>query len=365
MMKKDRGRIRAGIFAAGLLLATALSGCTDAAEPEDNRVIVEQEAPVAEYMLAAVSRGDVVSIAGVRATYSQLDSQKVSFPVSGKLVSKVYVKKRDKVKKGDLLAELSGGSREAEIEQLEYQIARNKILLQQVDDTENYEISRRWLERIYNGRYYETEGISQLQKYNEYSREDYRDAIALDEQLLSQIRTEVQQSKVYAQTDGSVYSIKENLEGSTSVKDEVVMEIMDSSKCLFVVTDMTYASCVKEGQILELSIVAGSGAGKHQVEPYQMDQWTDAMYFSPVDSGESGAVLEAGSSGTLSLIRDSRENVLTLPSLAVHNAEGKWYVYVVNAEGIREIKWIEVGVQGSEVVEIVGGLEEGEKVVLK
>lgn len=356
-------RVKAGLLAAGLMMTAAFSGCTQEAEPEENRVVVEQEAPAAEYKLATVSRGDVVSIKGVRSTYSQLNSQKVSFEVSGRLVSKVYVKKGDKVQKGDLLAELSGGSREAEIEQLEYQIERNKLLLAQLDDTENYEISRRWLENIYNGKTYETDGIESLQQSNEYSREDYRDAIAADEQLLEKILKEVRQSKVYADMDGSVSFVKTDLEGSTSVREEVVMEIMDSSQCLFVVSDMTYAPYIREGQLLDLSVAAGNGAGSYQVEPYLMEEWTDQMYFSVIGGEDNN--LEAGNSGTINVILDSRENVLTLPVASIHQADDKWYVYIVGDDGVRQVKWVEVGLQGKEVVEIAGGLEEGERVVLK
>lgn len=364
MFMKRFMKRKAGLLAAGLAMVTALSGCTQVGDTEDKRIVVEQEAPAVEYKLATVSRGDVVSFKGVRATYSQLNSQKVSFEVSGKLVSRVYVKKGDKVQKGDLLAELSGGSREAEIEQLEYQIKRNKLLLEQLDETENYEISRRWLENIYNGKKWETDGIEGMQQNNNYSRQDLQDAISLDEKQLSQIRNEVRQSKIYAGMDGSVYSIKSKLEGSTTVRDEVVMEIMDSSQCLFVVSDMTYAPYIKEGQLLEISSMSGSGTGKLQVEPVKRDEWNDAMYFSLIDS-ESAVDLEAGSTATINVILDERKNVLTLPTAAVHSADDKWYVYIVGEDNNREVKWVEMGLQGKEAVEIVSGLEEGEKVVLK
>lgn len=364
MSRNKLFKIESGLLAAGLGMLAVLSGCAGPSSEEGGRVVVEQEAPAVEYRLATVSRGDVVSFKGVRSTYTQQDSQKVSFEVSGRLVSKVYVKKGDKVQKGDLLAELSGGSREAEIEQLEYQIARNKMLLEQLDLTENYEISRRWLEAIYNGKQYEVDGIPGMQKNNEFSRQDYEDSIAIDEQKLAQIRNEVRQSKIYAEMDGAVSSIKSDLEGSTSVMDEVVMEIMDSSLCKFESKDMSLAEFVKEGQALELLVSAGNGAGSYVVEPYNRAEWTDYMFFTIVD-GENSYALEAGATGTVNIVLDSRENVLTLPTACVHQADDKWYVYIVGEGNVREVKWVEVGLQGKDVVEIVSGLAEGEKVVLK
>ena len=141
------------------------------------------------------------------------------------------------------------------------------------------------------------------------------------------------------------------------------MEIMDNSQCVFTVSDTTYAPYIKEGQILDLSSVTASGVGQLQVEPYRMDQWEDAMYFSLVDNGEEVSGLAAGATALINVTLEERKNVLTLPTSAVQKADDKWYVYVVSETGTREVKWIEVGLQNRNTVEITGGLEEGEKVV--
>lgn len=361
---KKRMKTKTLFLAAGLALTVAFSGCTQGVEEEENRVIVEQEAPEVDYKLAAVVRGDVISSTPLRCTYTQYNGANLSFPVSGKLVSKVYVKDGDTVTRGTLLAELSGGSREDEIEQLEYQIARNEALLAQIDDNENYEISRRWLVRIYGRGMDQTGDIENLQAQNNLQRQDYTDAISLDQRQLDQIKREVRQSKLYAPFEGTVSIVKKNLEGSTSVRDEVVMQVKDNSECFFSTKIMTNRDAVKEGQQLEMNVVSGPGKGTYLVEPYHMDEWTDQMFFSIAEGGE-GVIFNTGDTGTVTLILDTRTNVLTLPIEAVHDADGKWYVYVANDEGTREVKWIEVGLTGGGSAEIVSGLEEGEKVILK
>ena len=40
-----------------------------------------------------------------------------------------------------------------------------------------------------------------------------------------------------------------------------------------------------------------------------------------------------------------------------------YYVYVVDETGMRQVKWVEVGLIGNTTVEILNGLEEGEKVI--
>ena len=361
---KTSKKIRVAFLAAGLVMTAALCGCMEGNETEEKRVIVEQEAPDVEYKLTTVSRKDIVSTADIRVTYSQYNGEDLSFPVSGKLVSKVYVKDGDSVTKGTLLAELSGGSREDEIERLEYQIARNKYLLEQIDTDEYYEISRRWLNKIYSKGWDETGSIESYQQSNEYQREDYRDAIALDEQQLNQIRLEVKQSKLVAGITGTVSIVKDRLEGSTSVRDEVVIRVKDNSERFFASLDMTDSEYVQDGVQLDMVVVGGPGKGTYRVEPYNKENWTDRMFFTIVEGGE-GIVFNTGDTGTLSIVLEEKNNVLTLPTEAVHNADDKWYVYVINETGDREVKWIETGLRGSGIVEITSGLEEGEKVILK
>lgn len=358
------------VATAGILTAGMLSGCNEAYEEEENIVIVEQEEEPQEYKLTTVVKGDVALTKSVRCTYTQLDAQEVRFDVSGKMIEKVYVTNGDKVTKGQLLAELSGGNKDKEIEQLRYQIARNKMILEHVDEAENMEISRRWLDFMYqSGQSSEEdrmlrEGIEELQKSNEYTREDCRDAIELDEKQLNQLLTEQRQSRVYAEFDGVISDMEKDLEGSTSNRDKVIMKVTDNSQCLFVIEDMTDAGCVKPDQELDMSIITATGSGQLKMLPFEMDTWEDKMLFY-ISKSDDHTVIEAGDTGNLTLILDSRSNVLMLPIEAVHSAEGKDYVYVVNADGGRDVKWVSTGLVGNSTIEITEGLEEGEKVVLR
>ena len=364
MLCRMKKRMIVVSLAAGMAISAALSGCGENIIDDETKVIVEQEASEVEYSLVAVTRSDFISSKGVRCVYSQFNMEDLSFAVSGKLVSKVYVKDGDTVEKGTLLAELSGGSREDEIERLEYQIKRNQLLLAQIDDTENYEISRRWLNKIYNKGFDETGGIESMQKNNEYKREDYRDAIELDQKQLDKVKQEVRQSKLVAGMSGTVTILKDRLEGSTSVRDEAIIRVKDNSERFFSVSDMSFLPYVRDGETLQMSVVTGPGKGNYLVEPYKKEAWTDQMFFSIVD-GDDGIIFESGDTGTITFILDSRMQVLTLPQEAVHGADDKWYVYVINEAGGREVKWVEVGLQGNNQVEILGGLEEGEKVILR
>ncbi len=356
-------------IAAVLVVMTMLSGCGNVTET-DNMVMVEQEREEIVYDLAVATIGDVEKTLRIRCDYVQEDDEDISFSLSGKRIANVYVKEGDHVEKGQLLAELGGGNLETEIERLEYQIARNKLLLEYSVINENDQISNMWLNHLFGfNPTWEAElrlrdSVAALQQSYEYNREDYQDAIALDELQLKQMKEELKQSRVYAGMSGTVSWLQDRLEGSTSTKDEKIMTIIDSSKCLFETRQEASIPYFKEGMEIPVTITSGTGAGSYLVVPYQMEQWGEKQRFK-LTAESSDKIIEIGAMGTMRLVIDRRENVLNIPIGAVHEADGKTYVYVLGENNMREIKWIETGLYGDQTVEVLSGLTRGEKVVLK
>lgn len=160
----------------------------------------------------------------------------------------------DVVEKGQVLAQLSSASRQEDMARLEYQIARNQIQMDYSQINEDYEISSLWLNYMYqSGQSREDrerleEAVAQVQQNYSYAREDYQDAMNLDLLQLEQIRQEETASRLVAGMAGTVSHIKENLEGSTSVRGEGVITIIDGSECLFMTEAAEYASCFREGR---------------------------------------------------------------------------------------------------------------------
>lgn len=354
------------ILLAGILL---FCGCGNT-EDADSVVMIEQEREEIVYDLAVATIGDVEKTLSLRCDYEQEDEEDISFALSGKRINSVYVKEGEHVEKGQLLAELSGSNLEAEIERLEYQITRNKMLLEYSVVNENDQISNIWLNFMFG---FDTsweaqlrirDNVAALQQTFEYTREDYQDAIALDEMQLKQMKQELKQSRVYAGMSGTVSWLRDGLEGSTSTKDEKIMTIIDSSKCLFVTEKEEYVPYFEEGMEIQVNITSGAGAGSYKVTPYQMDNWGEKQTFK-MTSDNSENIIEVGAMGTMKLVIDRKESVLNVPKGAVHEADGKTYVYVLGENNMREIKWIETGLYGDQAVEVVSGLTRGEKVVLK
>ena len=76
-----------------------------------------------------------------------------------------------------------------------------------------------------------------------------------------------------------------------------------------------------------------------------------------------GVNIEVGKEGTISIETGRAENVITVPVSSLYTADGKDYVYVLTDDNMREVRWVEVGLQGNDTIEIKSGLNEGERVV--
>lgn len=360
--RSGRGLVRMSVFAALILL---LCGCGQTETPDD-LVIIEQETPEISYETALVQVGTVEKTSKVSCTYRQVDEQEVAFQITGRMVDRVHVKEGDKVKKGDLLVELSSEDLERRIEDLQYNIARNELLLGYVETNEEISVSGLWVNYLNFGgdRTNLDQSIENTQQNYRYQREDYEDALAADKAELAQIQTELKNSRIYASMDGTVYDMKEDLDGSTSRLGEVVMTIMDTSELLFETKVDNAVQYFREDEPVSMSISYGSAAGEYKLLPWHMEQWGETQMFVVYESPED-ATLEVGVTGTIQVAEQKKENVLYVPSEAVHNAEEERYVYVQNDNDTREVRWIKTGLYGNGIVEVLSGLEEGEKVILK
>lgn len=350
------------------ILCTAsflLTGCTD--KEEAPSVIVDSEEDVVSFNLIPVSYEDVVLTANIDCTYVQTESQEVSFNATGKYVDKVYVEEGDYVKKGDVLCELSSDALERSIEQLEYQIERNEIQLSYYDTYENLDIQDQWVGFIVRNGTDDSavkEAVKKIQKNYDRQRVLLNDSLEFDRKELANKKKELKASRLYATMDGKVYKLKKGLEGSTSKADEVLMTIVDDSTCLFEVKDVSYRNLFSEGTPVDMKIYYSTASGDYLLVPYEMENWTDSLLFS-VYTGPDNAVIDVGVMGEISIVMETKSNVLSVPKETVHMIEDKAFVYTLNEDNIREIRYVEIGLYGDERVEIISGLSEGEKVVRK
>ena len=113
-----------------LMLLLCLGGCGKQ-QVAQQQISLEPEEEQALFATVTVDYGDVTLRQKIQCTYRQVEDQEVCFTVSGRIIDRIYVSVGDMVHKGDLLAELETGDLEEQIAQTEYQVQRNKLLLDQ------------------------------------------------------------------------------------------------------------------------------------------------------------------------------------------------------------------------------------------
>lgn len=358
------------IFLSMVVGSFSLQAC--AQKEEEPVVVVEAETEGISYNMVEVTRDTVELFKNVSCSYVQTKDEEISFDSGGKRVDKVYVRTGDEVKRGDLLVELNSEGLQEKIDALEYEIAVETKKLEYLDIEEQFAKDESYYNFVYGKPSGEiTEQDVEKQDYNNedllddysYQREDYLDKIEFDTKELEKIKKELANSKIYSNMNGIVYRITRGLEGSIAKKGEVVMTIVDNANGLFEAQDPDLLKAVSEGDLLSMDIIYGDAAGNYTLTPYNRVSWTEEkQVFSIVDSPEKQG-LEVGTMGTMSVVLESREDVLTLPNGTVFDADGENYVYVLNEENMREVRFVEIGLTGNNKVEIVSGLNEGDQVV--
>jgi len=351
------------------LFAFSAIGCAKKEEAaEEPIIVVANEDTGYTYNLEEVKRGDVVLAKTLSCEYVQAKEQEVSFSEGGKLIEKVHVREGDYVKTGDLLAEVSFGELEEEIAALEYQIKKNELQLGYLETYQDFALRDSYYAMVYRTAC-EEEDVEEWEERDEEilesygnQREDYQDELEFDRAKLAELKKELENSRLYANMDGVVYSIQQKLEGTTSKRDEVIMTIIDGSEGMFEMEAEQYARYFHEDDIIQMEITYGSAAGEYELIPYQMDMWGEKQYFSIYDGPENEGI-EVNTKGEIHMVLDEKENVIFLPNECIYKADDKSYVYVLDDQNMQTASWVEIGLVGDTYTEILSGLNEGDMVI--
>ena len=179
-----------GFISMSLLLLLCLGGCGKQ-QVAQQQISLEPEEEQALFETVTVDYGDVTLSQKIQCTYRQVEDQEVCFTVSGRIIDRIYVSVGDMVHKGDLLAELETGDLEEQIAQTEYQVQRNKLLLDQNERNLKNETDQLMVQYTYHTEQTSEDwsrkekSLKEIEEQHRYLREDYSDAIALGEAQLA------------------------------------------------------------------------------------------------------------------------------------------------------------------------------------
>ena len=361
-MGNQKMKVKKRLLLLSLSACHLLVGCSLLPVEETRPTLVVKTSEKVEYTVESVKREDLVSSKFIYCTYVQLNDESLSFALDDLVIDKVHVEVGNTVKKGDLLAELSLGSMEDEIENLEYTIKSNRIKLENQMSLMNLELLKE--EKLFKSglqtkESYDNNVTNIEKKYKETIR-NYEDTLYIDELKMDKYSKYQNDSKIYAGMDGIVSFVKENLVGSKSREGHEIIRIIDNSQFAFRV-ETEYAPYFIDGEVVDVEMRLNGGDIYKAIVSHDIDN-PEVVYF---ELQEPNFNLNVGDRGTINLILEQKEDVLTVSSRALRKANDFYYVYYVNEDGIRSMKEVTIGMMGNNSVEITSGLEFGDIVITR
>ncbi len=336
-----------------------------------------------------VQRGEVVNEIEFTGRITPVKEVELSFHTNG-YVRKMYVQRGEAVKAGQVLADL-------EVSDLENQLAQAKLSLktsetqlvaaqQVISDTLTEARILLAVEQIKleQARYAQQTSGGETQEYNLLIQEqmvalaqlrvdrlergvDPQLVLAVESTRLTIQRLEAQFSnaQIISPLDGVVTSINIFNEGQAVTAYAVVITVGDVSQ-LEVSADLFGDSGVGElSQGMAASVEPHDRPGTNQIKGMiryvpsgaagEQDKTTRVSLETPA----ADANLGLSDLVRVRVVIESKDNVLWLPPQAIRAFEGRRFVVVQDAQGLRRVD-VKVGVEGSERVEIISGLTEGQ-----
>lgn len=354
-------------FLAAILAGTMLITLTACAQQnqEEPQVLLVQEEEGDTYPVTTAEYGEVTKSVTISCVYISTEQQEFSFPFDGRLIERVDVKTGDYVTKGQLLAALDVEDLEEEIEKQQYEIARLELEKKHTEELRDFDLaSAETMYQYTHKKQRDKEALKdkkeEITKQYKTPVEDLEDALFLARGRLEQNQEKLKGGRLEAPMSGQVTYCKKSLVDTYSVKDETVVIVSNQDACYFVAEDTEWADYFTEGEPVELEYRIPGGQQTCELLPALTEQWGELLYFKPV--GEE--LWEIGTEGKITAELDRKTNVLCVPTNAVCEADNGKFVYLVK-DGLLEMRYVTVGLEGEAFVEIVDGLEQGDVVALK
>lgn len=375
-MKRFRGIAMSAAMALAMAGTVTLTGCG------------KQETAGIPELIGAVGidmdKTEVIrmDLSGIISYAAQIvpDIEDLSFPASGN-IGDMKVSVGDRVKKGQLLATLSGNPERAKR-------LREEIKNRQAENDDLNEQSRYEIDML-------EEGLKELRKQKKAAKQPEekkqlrRQIVESEENIkiaeeklrqqkelqqleirqkrreLSELDVEVKSSKLYSPVSGEIVMTA----GGSGYKVQggnTVIRVANMEAPRLRTAYISGAKLAKAGRYVA---VVGGMEYRIQAEEQEVDRRDAEMGVFPSNTWfdfETGQKVEAevGDSATLNLYTDSVEDALVVPSNAVFGGDGGSYVYLVEGDAKTKVP-VTTGTKTDAYVQIKTGVKEGDVVYVE
>ena len=353
------------LAAAGLCLA--LAGCDLLpAEEVFSTAPLLKEYQREEFSQALCERGDIVLTRSISCTYVPVRTEGLKYMVGGLRYDAFYVSAGDQVVEGQLLAQLDLSDIEQNISASQLRLDRLELQAVHLEQDRDLALDRCRIANAAAGAKALDEALEEVQERFDLQAETLQENISIERMRLTRYQNQLAQRQLRAPMDGTVTYVRGVRPGDVSVLGDRVITVADSTMSLFR-AETEYWDMLEPGQIVEIisskvayeaQVVTEAELGLPETEHVPGEK--AKVYFALT---EPTFDLEDNDRGALTIVLDSREDVLMVPEKAVATINGETIVYYQDEEGMKAYKPVTVGLTANGMTEIVSGLDEGELVI--
>lgn len=373
-----------------LLASFLLSACSLMPQEEQALAPPLIEPAKIKYEMAEVVRGTIVNSVKGGASFQSLNEQDLSFKDPENPLKSFKVKAGDKVKRGDVLAELELGDIELDIKVAELEVQKARLQLNELQTKQNskYLIEQARLNVIkaeMNHKVNQTK-LSAIEleqaKLRVKELEENPDKAYLIEKAklelaeksieVEYLRQKRENSRLVAPFDGEIVFVSNQAVGEELEANQPLVTIVDPSKLTLIHTasDEKNLAEVATGMPVEIKIEGAALQGKvvqtPRNLPNDLPESLKELYQRSliIEPNQMPAAAARGKTATIEIVLQRKENALIIPRSALREFSGRHFVHLLDGTTKREVD-VEVGIMTPTEVEIVKGLKEKDRVILK
>ncbi|MFU2090848.1 efflux RND transporter periplasmic adaptor subunit [Gallibacterium anatis] len=343
-----------------------------------------QSQPKTTYLTETVKYSDIQQTVVATGTVRSSNRVEVGARVSGK-VEKILVKLGQKVKKGELIAELDSITQENTLNSAQAQLAAYKAQL----------VAAQTAYRVANSNF---QRIAKLYKRKASSLDDYENAQnnldsakANVEQIQAQIKqseievntaaTNLNYTKITSPIDGTVISIPVSVGQTVNANQTTptIIQVADLDTMLIKPEisegDITkikpgmkvqFTTLAEPDEIYQAEIASVDPALTTLTDNEYSESVSDTnaiYYYANVLVPNPEHKLQIGMTTQNTIITAQKQHVLVVPTLAIQKRNGQNSVQILDGDKVVE-KIVQIGLHDDINTEILSGLNEGDNVIL-
>ena len=320
------------------ILALSLAGCF--LLPEEEQVLPPPLTKSVDvtYNVVEVTRSDIIREAKMMGHLQPQKTYELSFSERGKITD-IFVVDRQRVAKGDVLASLNIGTLPSQLEQKKLSLEKVRLQME----------------------------LKRLKGVNRFEMALAALDVKLAEIDVGMIEGDMDGLRLVSPISGIAILTGKPKEGDTAEAFETLVTVVDPSWLMLECEQGTETEFFTVGKRVEVRIRGAITYGT--VVKVPLDNLARLMAGLPKEKilvavPELPPEAQMGDVAIVSILIQKSEHTVVLPKSIVHSYGGRWYVNLLNDKNLKEERYVALGIETTNQVEIVEGLEEGELVIV-